>query len=163
MPLTDNRVFTAPLAIIKANGIAIGKMRTIQVSETIQRTRVQGLGRVTADELPVIGFTGNLTCALFMVDFRKEAIPNTLTRNLQNVQQWEDNMLLGVPNVQIDILRKVAQTIDPVTGAVLASGLEIFASIRAIFANRESFDISDGQISGRNLDFEYLDPILFPL
>ena len=38
---------------------------------------------------------------------------------------------------------------------------ETFAKVAGAFATREGFDIQEGQISGRDGDFEYLEPVLF--
>ena len=49
---TENNVFTAALAIIEINGVPVGKIRTLQFTENIQRAEVQGLGSLTLSEVP---------------------------------------------------------------------------------------------------------------
>ena len=59
------------------------------------------------------------------------------------------------------VLRKVNEgEIDPETGMVKAT-YETFALVKGAFVTREGFDIQEGQISGRDTEFEYTSPILF--
>ena len=59
------------------------------------------------------------------------------------------------------MLRKVKDgQIDPQTGLV-STKYETFAKVNGAFATREGFDIQEGQISGRDTEFEYLEPILY--
>ena len=63
--------------------------------------------------------------------------------------------------MEICVLRKVKDgEIDPETGMVQAK-YETFAKGNGAFASREGFDIQEGQISGRDTEFEYLEPILY--
>ena len=58
-------------------------------------------------------------------------------------------------------MRKVKDgEIDSETGLV-NSKLETFAKVTGAFANREGLDVQEGQISGRDTEFEYLEPILY--
>ena len=50
--------------------------------------------------------------------------------------------------------------IDTETGLVKTK-YETFAKVTGAFATREGFDIQEGQISGRDTEFEYLTPILY--
>lgn len=156
-----NKVMSAPLAIIKVNGIAVGKMKSIRCTESIRRIKVVGLGSLVASEYAPVDWSGTLNCGFFMIDLRQSAIPNALLRNMSTVQEWEDTLLLSNDGVQIDILRKVFSSQD--AGGIITPALEVFASIKGCFITRESFDISEGQISGRDVDFEYTTPILFPV
>lgn len=42
--MSNKRVMTAPLAIIRINSVAVGKMKNVRVTESIRRGRVVGLG-----------------------------------------------------------------------------------------------------------------------
>lgn len=158
-----NRVMTAPLAIIKVNGVAVGRAKSLQCTETFRRGDVVGIGKLAASEKPILGWTGSLNMGFFLIDFSQSPIPNAILRVAQSVQQWEDTLVLQEDGVQIDLMRKVAVPSLGSNIGIITSGLEIFASIKGCFANRESFDISEGQISGRNVDFDYITPILFPI
>ena len=158
------KVLTAPLAVIKVGGVAIGKMKNIRVTENIRRGRVTGIGRLTPSEVPAIDWSGSLSAGFYSITFNNqdELIKNAILRNVGNVQEFVDTILLQEEGVQIDILKKVTDVIDPDTG-IITPEYEIFASIRGCFATKEGFDISEGQISGRDVDFEYITPILFPI
>ena len=63
--------------------------------------------------------------------------------------------------LEIAILRKVRDgAIDAETGLVNTK-YETFAKVNGAFATREGFDIQEGQISGRDTEFEYTTPILY--
>jgi|SRR5579872_2858712 len=156
-----DKTMTAPLAIIKVGGLAVGKMRNIRCTEVIRRGDVVGLGKLAAQEKPALSWQGTLTCGFFLIDFSISAIPGAINRNANSIQQWEDTLCLSDDGVQIDIMRKVVASQN--TLGIITSQLAIFASIKGAFANRESLDISEGQISGRDVDFDYITPILYPL
>lgn len=158
------KVMTAPLAIIKVNGIAIGKMKNIRVNENIRRGRVQGIGELTPSELPALEWSGSLNAGFYSISFNNqdELIKTALLRNVNTLQEWVDTVLLQENGIQIDIMKKIKDFQDPNTGIIYPQ-FELFASIRGAFSTKESFDISEGQISGRDVDFEYLTPILFPV
>jgi hypothetical protein len=156
-----DRTMTAPLGLISVNGQYIGKCKNLQLSETIRRGDVVGIGKLAATEKPALSWTGTLTCGFYLIDFSVQAIPGAVNRNMNSIQDWENTLILQEDGVQIDILRKVKVSTSA-TG-IVSAGLEIFASIRGAFCNRESFDITESQISGRNVDFDYITPILYPI
>lgn len=158
------KVLTAPLAVIKVGGVAIGKMKNIRVTENIRRGSVVGIGRLTASEIPAIGWSGSLSAGFYSITFNNQdqLIKKAILRNVNNLQEWVDTVLLQEEGIQVDIMKKIKDSIDPVTG-IITPDYEVFASIRGGFATKEGFDISEGQISGRDVDFEYLTPILFPV
>lgn len=158
-----DRVMTAPLAIIKVNGVAIGKMRNIRVRESLQRARVQGLGQLNRDEVPVTSWEGTMSCGFFLIDYSKSQIPGAILRTANSIEQWATTVLLQESGVTVDLLRRVA--VSPVRdGTVpIEADLEVFASVRNAFLTSDSFDIAEGQVGGRDQEFEYLEPILFPL
>lgn len=157
---TQTKSMTAPLAIVKVGGVPIGKMRNIRLTENIRRGKVLGLGRLNPDELPALEWDGTLNCGFYLIDFSKEAIPGTLLRSVQTVDDFVNTVLLNDLGVTIDIMRKVVGSID--SNGVVTPALEIFTSIQAAFLTREGMDISESQISGRDADFEYLNPVIFP-
>jgi hypothetical protein len=158
------KVMTAPLAIIKVDGIAVGKMKSIRVNENIRRGRVQGIGELTPSEVPALEWSGSLNAGFYSITFNNQdqLIKTALLRNVNNLQEFVDTVLLQEDGIQIDIMKKVKDFQDPATGIIYPQ-FELFASIRGAFSTKESFDISEGQISGRDVDFEYITPILFPL
>lgn len=158
------KTMTAPLAVIKVNGIAIGKMKNIRVNESIQRGKVTGIGRLTASELPALGWTGSLSCGFYLIklDGQDELTKKGILRKVNNLEEWVDTVLLQDEGITIDIMKKVKDVQDPETG-IITGKYEVLASVRGALSTKEGFDISEGQISGKNVDFDYTEPILFSL
>jgi hypothetical protein len=152
---------TAPLAIIRVNGNPAGKIKTIRCTESLRLGRVVGLGRLNPSELPPLDWSGTANISAYLIDLKKAVIPGTMQRICQTTEQWQDTLTLGDDNVQIDLLRKVKGTVNAL--GIVIPALEVLASIRGTICSRESIDVSEGQISGRDVDFEYTDPILFPI
>ena len=158
------KVMTAPLAIIKVDGVAIGKMKNIRVNENIRRGRVQGIGELTPQEVPALEWSGTLNAGFYSITFNNQdqLIKTALLRNVSTLQEFVDTVILQEDGIQIDIMKKVKDYQDPATGIIYPL-LEVFASIRGAFSTKEGFDINEGQISGRDVDFEYITPVLFPI
>ena len=159
----NTRVMTAPLAIIKINSVTVGKMKNVRITETIRRGRVTGVGRLNPEELPALEWSGSLSCSSYTINFNLLANVSKLGtfRNAATVEGWANAILLQEAGLEISILRKVKDgEIDTETGLVKTK-YETFAKVNAAFATREGFDVQEGQISGRDTDFEYLEPILY--
>ena len=153
---------TAPLAVIKKDGNIIGKMKNVRVTETIRRGRVSGLGELTPQELPALEWNGTLNCQFYMINILDTGVPDANPRQIDlSAQEYVDNVLLEEDGVDIQIFKKVdAGTVSSTTG-LIESTLEPFATVQAAFTDREGFDITEGQISGKDQDFTYMKPILF--
>lgn len=154
---------TAPLAIIQINSVTVGKMKNVRITESIRRGRVTGLGTLTPSELPALEWQGILTCSSYTINFNLLAnISKKGTfRNANSLEEWANALLLQEDGLEIAILRKVKDgEIDAETG-VVKSKYETFAKVSGAFATREGFDIQEGQISGRDTEFEYTTPILY--
>ena len=159
----NTRVMTAPLAIIKINSVTVGKMKNVRITETIRRGRVTGVGRLNPEELPALEWSGSLSCSSYTINFNLLANVSKLGtfRNAATVEEWANAILLQESGLEISILRKVKDgEIDAETG-LIKTKYETFAKVNAAFATREGFDVQEGQISGRDTDFEYLEPILY--
>ena len=159
----NTRVMTAPLAIIKINSVTVGKMKNVRITETIRRGRVTGVGRLNPEELPALEWSGSLSCSSYTINFNLLANVSKLGtfRNAATVEEWANAILLQEAGLEISILRKVKDgEIDTETGLVKTK-YETFAKVTGAFATREGFDIQEGQISGRDTEFEYLTPILY--
>jgi hypothetical protein len=154
-------VLTGAIAIIKSNGIPIGKMRNVRVTETIRRQDVRGIGRITVAEAPAIEHGGQITCGWYEINFNTTGVPNAIRRDVQTTQEFEDNVLLDDEGVQIDIYKKVSDLIDPNTGLRTAK-LIPHAVITRCLIEQEDLDINEGQVSGHNQNFKFLDPITYP-
>lgn len=168
--MANTKTFNAPLAIIKFNGIPVGKMRDITLTESISRGTVRGIGALTPDDVPALAWDGSLNCGMYLIDFSKAMnyIDNfasiggapVLQRKVKSPSEFIDTVLLQEDGVVIDILRKVKDSQDPNTG-IIKGKLEIFATIRGAFLTRESMNISESQIGGRNADFVYTTPVIY--
>ena len=159
----DNKVMTAPIAIIKINGTAVGKMKNVRITETIRRGRVTGIGTLTPSEVPALEWNGTMSCSSYSINFNLLNNVSRIGTFRQGTDKttWHNAILMQEDGLQIDVMRKVKDgAIDPQTGLVNTK-YEVFATVKGAFANREGFDIQEGQISGRDTDFEYLEPILF--
>lgn len=159
----SKKVFTAPLAIIQINSVTVGKMKNVRLTETIRRGKVSGIGRLNPDELPAVEWQGTLSCSSYTINFNLLANVSQLGtfRNAGTVESWANAILLQEDGLEISILRKVADgPIDAQTGLVTTK-YETFAKVSGAFATREGFDIQEGQISGRDTEFEYINPVLY--
>lgn len=172
--MSNNRVLTAPLAVIKVGGITIGKMRNIRCTESLRRARVVGIGQLVPDELPVVEWQGTLSCEFMTIDLKKSMIPGAINRITESVDKWVDTVLLQEEGVQIDILKRVKDPQKPdnqfpnvspdpnFVQRVIDGKFEVFASIQGCFITREGFNIAEGSISSRDVEFEYKTPIIYP-
>lgn len=159
----EKKVMTAPLAIIQINSVTVGKMKNVRITESIRRGRVTGLGTLTPSELPALEWQGSLTCSSYTINFNLLAniLKKGTFRNANSLEEWSNALLLQEDGLEIAILRKVKDgEIDAETG-VVKSKYETFAKVSGAFATREGFDIQEGQISGRDTEFEYTTPILY--
>jgi hypothetical protein len=158
--MADTRVMTAPIAMIKVGAQVIGLMKSLRVSESVQRGNVSGIGALLKSEVPALSWSGTVSCSFYMINLSSTGIPKAMIRDVPTVQSWIDNILLSEQKVDIAIFKKIPANFDPAT--CLTDGtLTPFAVIRGCFINSDGFDINEGQISGRDQQFEYLQPILF--
>lgn len=161
--MANERAMTAPLAIIQINSVTVGKMKNVRLTENIRRGRVGGIGRMTPSELPALEWQGTLSCSAYTINFNLllNKLKRGFYRNAGSLEAWANALLLEENGLEISVLRKVKDgEIDPETGMVNTK-YETFAKVTGAFATREGFDIQEGQISGRDGDFEYLEPVLF--
>ena len=163
MAENNQKVMTAPLAVIQINSVTVGKMKNVRITENIRRGRVSGVGRLNPDELPALEWSGSLSCSSYTINFN--LLANKLKKgafsNAGTLEEWANAILLQEDGLEIAILRKVKDgPIDNETGLVQTK-YETFAKTVGAFMTREGFDIQEGQISGRDTEFEYLEPILY--
>jgi len=155
------RAMTGPLAIVKVQGVAVGKMKSIRCTENVRYGKTIGLGNMAPDEMMPLDWSGTLNCGAFLIDLRQSVLPGILSRVAQTPTQFFDTLLLNPDGVQVDIMRKIYGSTN--AQGIITPIYEIVASIKMLFGTRESFDITDGQISGRDIDMEYTTPFLFPV
>nr|DAF04897.1 MAG TPA: hypothetical protein [Herelleviridae sp.] len=161
--MENQKVMTAPLAIIQINSVTVGKMKNVRITENIRRGRVAGVGQLNPSELPALEWQGQMSCSSYTINFNLLAnkLKKGTFRNAGSLESWANAILLQEDGLEIALLRKVKDgEIDADTGLV-ATKYENFAKVNGAFATREGFDLQEGQISGRDTDFEYLEPILY--
>lgn len=161
--MENKKVMTAPLAIIQINSVTVGKMKNIRITESIRRGKVAGVGQLNPSELPALEWQGQMSCSSYTINFNLLAnkLKKGTFRNAGSLESWANAILLQEDGLEIALLRKVKDgEIDADTGLV-ATKYENFAKVNGAFATREGFDLQEGQISGRDTDFEYLEPILY--
>lgn len=160
---TNEKVMTAPLAIIQINSVTVGKMKNVRITENIRRGRVTGVGRLNPEEIPALEWSGSLSCSSYTINFNLLAnkLKKGTYRNAGSVEEWANALLMQEDGLEISILKKVKNgEIDKETG-IVQTQFATFAKVTGAFATREGFDIQEGQISGRDTEFEYLEPILY--
>lgn len=154
-------VMTAPRAVIKRNGKAVGYIRNIRCTETMTRGSVKGVGRLTKRELPALGITCNWSCDQYLINLRDSGIPDVNNRATGTLNKYIDTLTLAEQPVDIYILKKEAVTI--VNGVVTQSKEGEFAVLRDVYLNSSSWDITEDQISAHNQSGEYLEPIILSI
>lgn len=162
MPKNNERVMTAPIALIQIDGQTVGKMKNVRITETIRRGRVTGIGRLNPEEVPALEWNGTLSCSSYTINFNLLANVSKIGtfRNVDTAETWANAILMQEDGLEFVVMRKEKGTFDPETGT-FTSELKTFAKVNGAFATREGFDIQEGQISGRDTEFEYLEPILY--
>jgi len=163
------KTLTAPLAIVKVidpvtgDLVPVGKMRNIRITETIRRGRVTGIGRFNPSELPALEFTGTMNVGFYNIDFKDHPMKaNAIKRVVGQLNESFVNEVLFGEGLVVNLLRKF----EPNPGEVDENGLKIidfetFAIVQKSFITSDGFDVTEGQISGRDSVFEYTDPIIY--
>lgn len=166
MSIPSPKVIHGAIALIKVQGLVIGKMRSIQAQESYTRLDVQGMGTIFSAEKPMTKFNGTLSCEFMSIDYTKEGITNAIRRNLPILASqvfagnpsFEDQMVLDSDvGVQIDVFKKVEDLIDA-NGIIKPKAIP-YATITRALIDGDSFNISEGSIGGHSQSFSYLDPI----
>jgi len=166
--MANTKVLTGAIGIIKVGNTVIGKMKGIRVTENVQRGEVRGIGTIVPSELPALSWRGTLTCDFFAIDLKQSQIPGAINRDVSaatyntssSTEKWVDQVTLQEVGVQIDIYKKIPLSTNAQTG-IITPDEEPYATIKEAFLDSESFDVTEGQISGRNQSFMYKSPILY--
>lgn len=154
----QNATMTAARAVIKRNGVAIGYIRNLRVTEVKQRGSVMGLGEVTKKERPLLAITCTWSCDQYLIDLKKSGIPGLDNRDVKSVEQYKDTQILLSTPIDITIYKKDVKVITD--GVVTQSKNEVFATLRDVYLDNTSFDITENAVSGFQQSGEYTTPIL---
>jgi hypothetical protein len=160
-------VLTGAIALIKVDGQVIGRMRSVRCQESIRRQAVRGIGTILPSEQAVVEWEGTLSCDFMEVDFSKSGITNAIRRIFPNIASnvlnggasFEDQLVLDTEGVQVDIFKKVSDVID--ASGVIKPKLKPYAIVKNCLIESDSFDISEGSISGHSQSFKYLVPLTY--
>lgn len=167
----DKNVITGALAIIKSNGVAIGKMRDIRVNENFRRVRVpKGLGSIFADEFALVEWAGSVSCSFFEISYGKSGLTDALKRAIfgaseifsqigggTNTPNFEDQAVLDDVGLSLDIYKKIQGT---VVGGIITPDAPVYATLSGMFIEADNVNISEANIAGRDQTFQYLRPVV---
>lgn len=156
--MAESLSLTAPIALIKVNGNVVGRMKNITVTETFRRVTVYGLGEATPQELPMTQWSGTCTAGFYEISYDESGIPGATNRRTDSIRQFIDNIVLDNKGVDIVLLKRIEDSVDP-NGLRVGKWIE-HLTVKGAFMERESIDLSEGQVAGRNQDFTYKTPIL---
>lgn len=152
---------TAARAIIKVNGVAIGYMKNLRITESKQRGSVMGLGEITKRERPILAINCTWACDFYLIDLKTTGIPGLDNRQVQSVQQYKDTqVLLNVP-VDIAVFKKDVLTIT--NNVVTATKQEELCTLKDVYLDSTSWSIDENAISGFNQSGEYTTPVILSL
>jgi hypothetical protein len=157
----EQKTMTSPRAIIKVGGKAIGYIRNMRITETIQRGSVKGLGRLTDREKPALSIQCTWNCDFYLIDLTKTGIPGANKRRVNSVEQYKDTLVLLERPLDIYIYKK--EMTSEQDGVVVSTSQGEFAILRNVYLNSESFDVTENQVSSQNQSGEYTEPIIFPI
>ena len=132
---------TAPLAVIKIDGIAVGKIKNIRATENYQRGDVRGLGEITSQEKPALSFNGTFSMSWYTIDLKKlGTVKNPfINRVAGDINEWSNTFMLNETPIDIFIYKKGAKTTDETTGIVTEIQEEDFAVIKNCFIDSQNF------------------------
>lgn len=158
--MANDKVITGAIAIVKVNGVAVGKMKGIRVNENVTRGDVRGIGQLTPLERPALSWSGTLSCDFYNIDLKMSQLPQGIFRSVQTLQEFVNSLVLQEEGISVDIYRKVPT--GGQTAPLILSEETPYCTVRGVLLDAESFDINEGQISGHNQSFSYIYPIIFP-
>ncbi len=165
-----DKVLTGAIAIIKVQGVAVGKMKDISINESIGRIDVsKGLGSIFSDEFAVIKWSGTCSCSFWEINYKVSGVRNALRRvfgaNIlsqiasgNNQENFEDQLVLDDLGVDVDIYKKLTDVIDPNTQLIKPKAVP-YATVRGMFIESDNVSINEGNVAGRNQSFRYLYPV----
>lgn len=166
-----NKVLTGAIAIIKVQGQPVGLMRRVTVNEATRRVPVRGLGSILPKEAPVVEWSGTVSCSFYEIDYKNSGIKDAIRRDVGlgnaisqiangiNTANFEDNLVLDSAGVQLDIYKKEKDIIDPITNLIIPK-VTPYAIVGRCLIESDNVSIDEGNVSGRDQSFMYLDPVI---
>lgn len=157
----NNATMTAARAIIKVNGVAIGYMRTLRITESKQRGTVMGLGEVTKKERPLLSINCTWACDFYLIDLKTTGIPGLDNREVQSTEQYKDTQILLAIPVDIVVYKKDVLTV--VGGVVTQTQNNVLCTLKDVYLDQTSWDVSENAISMFNQSGEYTNPVILSI
>jgi hypothetical protein len=166
--MADEKVLTGALGIIKVGNVVVGKAKNVRCTESFRRVDVMGIGTLFLSEAPIVGFNGTCSFSQMSISFKKDGLPGAIKRIFFNiysqafagVESFEDQLILDSDGIDMDIYKKVADYIDPTTGAIKPKP-QIYVTVRNLLIESDGFDLSEGAVVTRDQQFRYLTPITY--
>jgi enhancing lycopene biosynthesis protein 2 len=155
------QTITGPIALIKINGLVIGKIKDIRATENYARGEVRGIGSLQAQEVPILSHAGTFSVESFLIDLNSEGVKELLNRNVVSLEQFINSITLNEQGIDIFIYKKIPKTVDQATKLVTEIEEQPIGVLRRCFLDNVSFNISEGQVSSHSQSGRFLDPILF--
>ena len=167
----DKNILTGALAIIKSNGVEIGKMRDVRVNENFRRVRVpKGLGSIFADEFALVEWAGSVSCSFFEISYGKSGLTDALKRAIfgtagilsqiaggNNALNFEDQAVLDDIGLSLDIYKKIEGS---TAAGIITPDAKVYATLSGMFIESDNVNISEANIAGRDQVFQYLRPVV---
>lgn len=173
--MASEPVLTGALAIIKVqtpSGLeTVGLMRNVRVNENTRRVPIRGLGSILPKEAPVVEWAGSISCSFWEINYEKSGIKNAIRRDVGlgnagsqiaggiNTPNFEDQLVLDPDGVQINIFKKLSDVIDPNTQLINPKAVP-YAIVGRCLIESDNITIDEGNVSGRDQTFLFLDPVL---
>lgn len=153
--------FTAPLAVIMVNDQKIGKVRNLNFTENIQRGDVMGLGELTLQEAPATAIRCQFSAGSYMIDMKRFGTVKDpfWPVDAKNPGELIRTILLGEKPVALHIYRKTAGNVDSNDIVTSDGPLSRIGIIQDCLLNSRTWEISEGNLAGRNLNGIYFTPI----
>jgi sporulation protein YlmC with PRC-barrel domain len=149
---------TAARAIIKTNGVPIGYVKNLRITESKQRGTVMGLGEVTKKERPLLSITCTWNCDFYLIDLSVTGIPGLDNREVQSVQQYKDTQtLLNIP-VDFVVYKKDVLTVS--NNVVTATKNKVLCTIKDVYLDNTNWDFQENAISSLSQSGEYTTPVI---
>lgn len=168
--MAQEQTLTGAIAIIKVAGQPVGLMRNVRINESTRRVPVRGLGSIIPKEAPVVEWSGTVSCSFFEINWKKSGIKDAIRRDVgignaiskiatgNNQSNFEDNLVLDTVGVQLDVYKKIKGSIG--ADGLVIPGVEPYCIVGHCLIESDNVTIDEGNVSGRDQTFMYLDPVV---
>lgn len=152
--------FTAPKAYIKIGNAVAGYLRNLSWTENISRGTVRGIGTMVSQEAPALSIDCQFQVDQFFIDLNRPELKSMINR-FASVEAFVNSLSLGETAFSIVVYAKTISEQDSVSKLVTGVDLtgKTIVNLAPCFVNSQSFQLSEGQISGFNTSGIYLNPV----